>query len=149
MWANDNGELENCVLKLYQIAIEKIACDSKHKRFSSFESKLYQLVENYVGNRDSEKGILRVLESYVADDNRMPQRRIYVTPSLTLVAPLKLEASNCFLRKERKLLDYFVRINLLEDDKGEPWFNSEKESDILKNFVEPLIEKHSFCFVET
>lgn len=75
------------------------------------------------------------------DENRMAQRRIWVTPTLVLVRPMELNQSNAVLRRMKNLLDYLVRVNILGDDLREQHYNHQMQANILRHFVKPSIKR--------
>jgi hypothetical protein len=125
---------------MFQIAIESYAkhqAQSKNKKVHQkpnwLRSKIVDLVEH---PKIAELAVL-----YCEDLNKMPQRRMFITPTVTLVVPCELEGSNGYLRKFKDKLEFFVRINILSDEFEQPWFNDNFNNDrIFGEYVEPSIE---------
>ena len=70
-----------------------------------------------------------------------------MTPTLTIVRPMEVEQSNGFLREVKSALEYFVRINILDDDLREIWFNETSRS-LLSYFVQPSVNSIKFCDID-
>ena len=65
------------------------------------------------------------------DPNRIAQRRLYITPTVKIVAPLQVEQSNQILRKFKYAVEYFTRINIISDNKSDMFFNNKSSKPML------------------
>ena len=59
---------------------------------------------------------------------------------------MEVEQSNGFIREVKTALEYFVRINILDDDQREIWFN-ETSRALLSRFVQPSVNSVKICGV--
>jgi hypothetical protein len=64
------------------------------------------------------------------------------------VSPLELEQSNPIFRKYKKVLEYFVRINIISENKTDLFFNTKKSQKLLNNFVKNSVDDVKFCGIE-
>jgi len=81
-------------------------------------NKVKRLIElNTKKDKNGEEiGIFREAKAQVENANRLPQRRIYITPTLKVIAPMKVEQSNVLLRRLHRVLEYMIRVNITEDN---------------------------------
>ena len=82
------------------------------------------------------------------DPDRVPQRRIYVTPTLKRIAPLEIEQSNSFLRQLKQFLEYMVRINIVTETMKVEFYANPATANLLESFVEPAITAIDFCGIQ-
>jgi hypothetical protein len=58
-------------------------------------------------------------------------RRIYQTPTVTIVAPLQREETHRVVRKYKKYKDFFFRLNLVTDTIDKVHFGSARMQEML------------------
>ena len=113
---------------MHQIIIEGLASKNGQLSYSKplSDGELLGMVKNEVSNLDKMQNNVKKAREWVTDKFRLPQRRIHVSPTLTKVFPMVLERSNLILRLQKKNLEYFVRVNILDEYFELPWFNDSK-----------------------
>lgn len=115
--------------KLYQIGLDMIGSrlDIENPLRAG---QLVHLLNNFI-SWDNPNGLVKnVVKQEAVDqtlnENRLPQRRIYITPSLKIIAPMQIEQSNPILRELKYVIEYMARINLMNDSFEDEFFNSDK-----------------------
>ena len=63
--------------------------------------------------------------------NMLRLRRIYQTPTVTIVAPLQREETHRVVRKYKKYKDFFFRLNLVTDNIDKVHFGSTRMQEML------------------
>jgi len=59
-----------------------------------------------------------------SNPNRIAQRRMYITPTVKIIAPMQIEQSNSILRVMKNCIEYLVRISVMSESMQDEWFNS-------------------------
>lgn len=62
-------------------------------------------------------------------------RRIYQTPTLTIVAPLQREETHRVVRKYKQFKDYFFRLNMVTENLDKVHFGSTRMQTVLDYFI--------------
>mmetsp|Transcript_19299 Transcript_19299/g.29606 ORF Transcript_19299/g.29606 Transcript_19299/m.29606 type:complete len:99 (-) Transcript_19299:1718-2014(-) len=96
---------------MYQLAIEHICKGQLLNSEQPPKRKLVELVNSHLDHQ----AVKDEARHQVRDQNRLPQRRLYLTPTLKLVTPMHVEQSNGLLRQLKGVCEYLVRVNILED----------------------------------
>lgn len=72
-----------------------------------------------------------------------------MTPSVIIVPPMEVEQSNQLLREMKEILEYMVRVNIMDENQKEVFFNHENYDHILDTFIRPAIKDLDFCGIHT
>jgi hypothetical protein len=72
--------------------------------------------------------------------NMLRLRRIYQTPTVTIVAPLQREETHRVVRKYKKYKDFFFRLNLVTDNVDKIHFGSVRMQAVLDFMIEVLAQ---------
>lgn len=139
--------------KLYQIGLDMIGSRlDVENPIGTEKRKLINLLNNFMSYENPKslgKNIVKQeAEDQTLNDNRLPQRRIYITPSLKIIAPMQVEQSNPILRELKYVIEYMARINLMNDSFEDEFFNSDKFNELIDTFVKPSIHGIKFCGVD-
>ena len=70
-----------------------------------------------------------------ASGNMLRLRRIYQTPTVTIVAPLQREETHRVVRKYKKYKDFFFRLNLVSDTVDKIHFGSTRMQSVLDYMI--------------
>lgn len=70
-----------------------------------------------------------------ASGNMLRLRRIYQTPTVTIVAPLQREETHRVVRKYKKYKDFFFRLNLVSDTVDKIHFGSIRMQAVLDYMI--------------
>ena len=62
-------------------------------------------------------------------------RRIYQTPTLTIVAPLQREETHRVVRKYKKFKDFFFRLNMVTENMDKIHFGSRRMETVLNYMI--------------
>jgi len=73
-----------------------------------------------------------------ASGNMMRLRRIYQTPTVTIVAPLQREETHRVVRKYKKYKDFFFRLNLVSETLDKLHFGSMRMATMLDYMIDVL-----------
>lgn len=79
-----------------------------------------------------------------ANGNMMRQRRIYQTPTLTIVAPLQREETHRVVRKYKSYKDFFYRLNMVTENLDKLHFGHTRMREILDFMISVLRDGINF-----
>lgn len=72
--------------------------------------------------------------------NMLRLRRIYQTPTVTIVAPLQREETHRVVRKYKKYKDFFFRLNMVSENLDKLHFGSNRMQEVLNYMITILAE---------